>query len=260
MKYPTRKHLLISPRLIIMTALWLAVVGNPSPSSAQFPDEVARQQVERLRQQDAQLQSSISGQRVDRQAEIARLEGRIADLERSLRRLSPPTQTADLVALLGMLGRPQPAASQSEAAQSDATQSDTTDSSDAEQDAAPEQEPAERVVQTTTRSSSVLTDERLVQLVAHDYMAGLEVESLEAEAEVLEHSQQFASLERLAMKGLATQPQLELARLRLERARAAHQRLQRQHASLMKLWPDIFPQPPSPAAELPRPQPSSPQP
>ncbi len=203
-------------RQVLLVVFCVTVGGSvwPTRLDAQVTDVRARREVERLRQQDASLRSSIQGQQIDRQAEIGRLEARIVKLERLVRGLPPRMDNTGLIELLVTLEEGQVLTSGLPAATED------------------QPEPSD--------SDRQRRRQQVLQLIAQDYMAALQVEALEMKVALLEHSAQLSSLQRLATKGLATRPQLELQQLKHENAEAQYARLEQQQAGLLKLFPAFF--------------------
>ncbi len=203
--------------------LIVTIMAAPGRLLAQLPIETTKPGSERLLLRDQSLRSSVQGARIDRQVEIGRLEGRIDKLEKLVRGLPQPMNNAGLITLVLALdeGQTPPADLPGPAEEQQPFSEDTT--------------------------KALRTE--VLQLVAQDYMATLKREILEARIVLFEETQQLASLERLATKGLASRPQLELQQLKLQSAQAHYSRMEQQQTGLAKLFPTFYSVPSDPPAE-----------
>jgi hypothetical protein len=98
-----------------------------------------------------------------------------------------------------------------------------------------------------------LTRKHALRLIAEDYMASLNADILDAKIDLMENSASLMSLQRLAGKGLASRPQLELQKIRQQAAEARYDRLKKQQAGLRELFPNLFPSPLPPPRDDPEP-------
>ena len=183
---------------------------------AQARDERARQAFNRLLLDDASLRSEIQGTRIDRQAEISRLEARIMKLEKQVRGFPKQMDHTGFIALVATL----------EEGQRDA--------------AAPAADVPESQPSSDSDESTEARQRQVLELIARDYMSQLKVEILESQIVLQEHAAQLTSLQRLAAKGLATRPQLDVENLKNTQAEARYARLQQQRKGLLELFPSYF--------------------
>jgi hypothetical protein len=206
----------------------IAVVCLPLLTSngwAQYSDELSRLRIEQLKQNDQLLRSDISGQRVDRQVEISRLEGRIAKLEEQLQGIIRGEPTSELLALVLLLDR----------MEQGAERVDAEDPDDSTQDAR----------QSSSPKPPDNRERALMQLVAQDFSLQLDIGLLDAQAELLEADKMQQSLERLATKGMASSAQLEMQKLVRQRAELAVKRLLSRRDGLQAIYPQYFASPES---------------
>lgn len=200
-------------------------------------DPLTQQRVDRLYQRDEILRTSIQGQRIDRQAEISRLEGRIAKLERAA---DHPSQNFDSFRFLQLLMTLEENADQP--AQVEVA---------SEGESGPSTMPPQPLEQPTQDALSPSRTKRVLQFIADDYMAALNTQILEARIMLREESSQLMSLQRLASKGLATSAQVELQQLKNQHAEARFLRLRQQQTGLISLFPNYFPDKlPPPSGDL----------
>ncbi len=211
--------------------------ANLSPVHAQFTDrplagDVAQQKIEQLRLDDSVIRSEISSAQVARQAEIARLEGRVLQLEEQLRDLPGVSGSRQLAFILG-LAAVEPSERQKvtePAANGEAGKSEQAQAEDSTVPVTKESQPA-----------AGLQPSQIVQeIVVRDYVMSVEIELLDARVRALEKSREVKSLERLSSKGLASASQLELQIMQRRRAEMQVDRLEKQLAGLRRVYPDYF--------------------
>lgn len=212
----------------------------PSLSSGQtfeppLAGDVAKQRLEQLRMDDAVLRSEISSAQVARQAEITRLEGRIARLEEQ--RLEPPASAASLqlAYVLGLAVEepqdlpPPVAGGGGDSPPPEAAATPASDTLPAPREATTGQPP--RPIKTGELPAVVR------ELVVQDYRYAVEIDLLAARARLLEKSREVTSLERLSGKGLASPAHLDMQRLHRRQAELQVQRLEHQLAALERIYP-----------------------
>ncbi len=212
-------------------AVWLSV--TPRGLQAQFTDrplagEVAERKIDQLKLDDSLLRSQISGAQVARQAEIARLEGRILRIEEQLRDLPGGSSEMQLAFVLGLANEPRLASQQTDLAD----QTEVTNASD-------QQSPTEK----HEGSSGAQTEPqaRVIQeIVVRDFALSLEIEVLDARSRLLEKNREVKSLERLSSKGLASAAQLELEKMHKRRAELQLVRFEKQLEGLKRVYPEYF--------------------
>lgn len=225
------KPISISCLSIICLAVLLA------PVQAQFVDrplagELAQQRIEQLRLDDSVIRSEISSAQVARQAEIARLEGRILQLEEQIRDLPSVSGSQQLAFILGL----------AETEPSDRKET-TVQVSNGE---AGESKPARvdpTAVPNTKESAPAaarLPSSVVQEIVVRDFIMSVEIELLDVRTRALEKSREVKSLERLSSKGLASASQLELQVMQRRRVELQVDRLEKQLAGLRRVYPSYF--------------------
>jgi len=208
-----------------------------APVQAQFTDrplagDVAQQRIEQLRLDDSVIRSEISSAQVARQAEIARLEGRILQLEEQIRDLPSVSGGQQLAFILG-LAETEPSDRKETTVQ--VTNDEAGKSNPAGVDTLPVPITKESVPAAARQPSSVVKE-----IVVRDFIMSVEIELLDARARALEKSREVKSLERLSSKGLASASHLELQVMQRRRSELQVDRLERQLAGLRRIYPSYF--------------------
>ncbi len=218
---------------------WLAfaiLVLAPEYGHGQVSDAITRQKVDQLFLRDESLRTSIQGQRIDRQAEISRLEGRITKLEQSARQSAQSIDSSRLISLLFAL-------------EAGFKANDVAANGEPQSFSSAEEEHKSRTASTVRMESEVdVRRQEMLKFIAEDYVAGLKSQMLEARITLMEEAALLMSLQRLGSKGLATKPQLDLQRLKRDSAESRYARLKQQQTGLRELFPSLF------ASDLPPPE------
>lgn len=209
--------------------LLFACCAAPPPLVAQIPqlpNPAPDQRILDLELEDLQLRSGVATQRVNRQAEVARLEARIEELESRLNAFETKLGPT-LWPFLDLID-----------ADAARTAAAPTVGADGPSSAEPELDPA---VGDAPGTSAITSDRRLrlARLMAQDYLLALEADLVDARIEMVDANQSAGSVQRLVAKGLATGLQLKREQLETERAAARVVRLEKQVEGLRELFPEL---------------------
>jgi hypothetical protein len=245
-----------SQRSAVLMAGMLCLLGS-QVASGQIYDGLTPQQANELRQYDFLQRTRMNDQRVDRQVEVSRLEGRIMRLEEQMRGVPHPNSTAQLAMVLALLDE-QPAPIAGDPLAGDPPRTDEASASPT--GSGDRKAPAAETPSTTTPSEArqTLVRQQVVrELVGRDYLASLEISIADTKVDLLELTGELTSLQRLSAKGLASGGQLELASLKRRRAELQLTRLEQQRSGIQRLFPQFTAatqdSPTEPKAELPQP-------
>ncbi len=216
-----------------------------APVQAQFTDrplagDVAQQRIEQLRLDDSVIRSEISSAQVARQAEIARLEGRILQLEEQIRDLPSVSGSQQLAFILGL--------AETEPSDRKETTVQVTNDDDVEAGKSnpPRVDPSAvhvspvPITKESAPAAARLLSSVVQEIVVRDFIMSVEIELLDARTRALEKSREVKSLERLSSKGLASASQLELQVMQRRRAELQVGRLEKQLAGLRRVYPSYF--------------------
>lgn len=178
--------------------------GIPRPTNRQLLDLELDQQ---------RARSNIAENRVTRQAEVSRLEGRLLEIESRLDRLATPSTAATGLAMIGLF----------------------------DQLASGADQPPEKISSgdKNGNSDTAWTSARpeMLRLVAEDYILSLEIELARARIDRLKLLDGLRSLQQLRAKGLASQPQLDLQELEYQQAILRVARLEKLTGGYRQLLP-----------------------
>lgn len=217
--------------------LMICFSANLSPVCAQFADrplagDVAQQRIEQLRLDDSVIRSEISSAQVARQAEIARLEGRILQLEEQIRDLPSVSGSQQLAFILGL--------AETEPSERKETTVHVTNDEAGKSDQARVDPSAVPVTKENAPAAARQLSSVVEEIVVRDFILSVEIELLDARTRALEKSREVKSLERLSTKGLASASQLELQVMQRRRAELQVDRLEKQLSGLRRVYPDYF--------------------
>lgn len=176
------------------------------------PQRTPRQLLD-LELDQQRAESNIAENRVTRQAEVSRLEGRLLEIESRLDRLASSSSADHGLAMISLFDQ---LSSASKQAIDSSPTADTTQGND--------------------RPWRSVRPE-LLRLVAEDYILAMEVELARARIDRLKLLDGFRSLQQMQARGLASEPQLELKELEYKQAMLRVERLEKLTAGYRKLLP-----------------------